>query len=476
MGFEFSIANNHPIPSPGQMAFVRQRRYLVEAVVQPFEDSEATLVNLSCIDDDAQGEALSVLWEHELDAQVSEESGWSSVAEKALDDPELFAAYLRTLSWNCITATDPDLFQALYLGIAALGRGPRVVFLRTTTTLMAAAKAAGELSNSSSNPNPADPYLTTVAYFNALRELGSARRIVEDEISSRLLTYSQRKRLNETQGVFSDRQISVEPVELTSRVGTAQVAEAKRRLALPAENKDSVDVALATNMISVGLDITRLGLMVVAGQPKTTSEYIQATSRVGRDASRPGLVVTLLNIHKPRDRSHYERYSNYHESFYRNVEATSVTPFSPRAMDRALPAVSVALSRLGILELTPSVAAAEVELHDKETREIAKAVGERAQRHTDGLPQDFGAYVTSRVQSLLDDWAMLARNAGDGGVTFGYSRRDRGVSTPLLREMIDPDRNTLNETQLRFRAPRSLRDVEPSVLLAVKTPEGNEIS
>ena len=112
MGFEFSIANNHPIPSPGQMAFVRQRRYLVEAVVQPFEDSEATLVNLSCIDDDAQGEALSVLWEHELDAQVSEESGWSSVAEKALDDPELFAAYLRTLSWNCITATDPDLFQA----------------------------------------------------------------------------------------------------------------------------------------------------------------------------------------------------------------------------------------------------------------------------------------------------------------------------------------------------------------------------
>ena len=364
----------------------------------------------------------------------------------------------------------------LYLGIAALGRGPRVVFLRATTTLMAAAKAAGELANSLSSSNPADPYLTTVAYFNALRELGSARRIVEDEISSRLLTYSQRKRLNETQGVFSDRQISVEPVELTSRVGTAQVAEAKRRLALPAENKDSVDVALATNMISVGLDITRLGLMVVAGQPKTTSEYIQATSRVGRDASRPGLVVTLLNIHKPRDRSHYERYSNYHESFYRNVEATSVTPFSPRAMDRALPAVSVALSRLGILELTPSVAAAEVELHDKETREIAKAVGERAQRHTDGLPQDFGAYVTSRVQSLLDDWAMLARNAGDGGVTFGYSRRDRGVSTPLLREMIDPDRNTLNETQLRFRAPRSLRDVEPSVLLAVKTPEGNEIS
>ena len=373
-----------------------------------------------------------------------------------------------------VSVTEVD--GRLYLGIAALGRGPRVVFLRATTTLMAAAKAAAGLADPSSNPNPSDPYLTTVAYFNALRELGSARRIVEDEISSRLLTYSQRKRLYESRGMFSDRQISVEPVELTSRVGTAQVAEAKRRLNLSADDKDSVDVALATNMISVGLDISRLGLMVVAGQPKTSSEYIQATSRVGRDAARPGLVVTLLNIHKPRDRSHYERFSNYHESFYRNVEATSVTPFSPRAMDRALPAVSVALARLGIWELTPGAAARDVELHDNETTEIAIAVGVRAQRHIDDLPSDFGAHVTGRVQSLVDDWATLARDAGTGGVTFGYSRRDRGVSTPLLREMIDPDRNTLNETQLRFRAPRSLRDVEPSVLLAIKTPEGNEIS
>ena len=118
-------------------------------------------------------------------------------------------------------------------------------------------------------------------------------------------------------------------VELTSRVSTDKVSEAKRRLEQLFRETEHVDVAIATNMISVGLDIMRLGLMVVFGQPKTSSEYIQATSRVGRDHEKPGLVVTILNVHRPRDRSHYERFAAFHESFYRSVEATSVTPFSP---------------------------------------------------------------------------------------------------------------------------------------------------
>src|SRR5262249_56510747 len=103
----------------------------------------------------------------------------------------------------------------------------------------------------------------------------------------------------------------------------------------------------------VGLDITRQGLMVVLGQPKTSAEYIQATSRVGRDPDRPGLVITILNIHRPRDRSHYERFCFYHESFYRSVEATSVTPFSPRALDRGLAGTLVALARQGHAPMTP---------------------------------------------------------------------------------------------------------------------------
>jgi hypothetical protein len=127
-------------------------------------------------------------------------------------------------------------------------------------------------------------------------------------------------------------------------------------------------------MISVGLDIQRLGLMVVLGQPKTAAEYIQATSRVGRDDQRPGLVVTLMNVHKPRDRSHYERFEAYHSTFYRSVEATSVTPFSPRAMDRGLTGTLLSVMRLENPAFNPNPGAGALDKPDRpeaiEAREL----------------------------------------------------------------------------------------------------------
>ncbi len=249
----------------------------------------------------------------------------------------------------------------LYLGVAAQGRSPKVMLLRVYLALLGAAQKAYVGAGGDKNPdNPADPYMTLLGYFNSLRELGGSRRIIEDEVGPRLSDYGTRKRLGETEGLFADRRISYEVVELTSRVRTDQVADAKRKLTAPFPGKEHVDVAIATNMISVGLDITRLGLMVVLGQPKTSAEYIQATSRVGRDANRPGLVVTLMNIHRPRDRSHYERFAFYHQSFYRSVEATSVTPFSPRALDRGLAGAVVGLARLAHTPLTPAKGATEI--------------------------------------------------------------------------------------------------------------------
>src|SRR5262249_51132083 len=178
---------------------------------------------------------------------------------------------------------------------------------------------------------------------------------------------------------FANRKITYDVVELTSRVSTDRVSEAKRRLSLPFSEKEHVDVAIATNMISVGLDIIRLGLMVVFGQPKTSAEYIQATSRVGRDHERPGLIFTILNVHKPRDRSHYERFAFYHQTFYHNVEATSATPFSPRALDRGLAGTLVALARLGHSPLTPPLGAQEILKEATKLNYVVEGLTRRAQ-------------------------------------------------------------------------------------------------
>jgi ATP-dependent helicase YprA (DUF1998 family) len=160
--------------------------------------------------------------------------------------------------------------------------------------------------------------MTLVGSFNSLCESGGSRRIVEDEVASQVTVPSERRRVGKSEGGFNNRTITREVCELTSRESTDKVADAKRRLAIgfvdKSKSKERVDVALATNMISVGLDITRIGLMVVLGQPKATAEYIQATSRVGRDREKPGLVVTLLNVHRPRDRSHDERFEAFHAS------------------------------------------------------------------------------------------------------------------------------------------------------------------
>src|SRR5207248_1553642 len=97
----------------------------------------------------------------------------------------------------------------------------KVVLLRVYLALLGAAQKAYDKAGGNKNPNnPADPYMTLVGYFNSLRELGGSRRIVEDEVGTRLLNYGGRKREGEKEGMFADRKISYEVVELTSRVST----------------------------------------------------------------------------------------------------------------------------------------------------------------------------------------------------------------------------------------------------------------
>ena len=374
------------------------------------------------------------------------------------------------------TASPAERHPRTYVGVAAQGRNLKVVLLRTYLALLSAGQKAWQEDRGARNPdNPADPYMTLVGYFNSLRELGGSRRIVEDEVRTRLGDYGRRRRrLNMDQRLFADRTQFAEPRELTSRVSTNEVADTKRRLDLPFREKERVDVALATNMISVGLDITRLGLMVVLGQPKTAAEYIQATSRVGRDDQRPGLVVTLLNVHRPRDRSHYERFGAWHESFYRAVEATSVTPFSPRAIDRGIAAITVALARLGHRELTAPARAAAITQHRNELDFVLDAVSRRAEGHDRELTtqeqEELRQRVRGRVQDLLDTWESIAGRKGE----LQY-QREVGVAPPLLFNPLDPDLERQPQEARKFVAHRSLRDVEPTVNLWLRNPEGFEV-
>jgi hypothetical protein len=183
-------------------------------------------------------------------------------------------------------------------------------------------------------------------------------------------------------------------------------------------------------------------------------------------------VVTLLNVHKPRDRSHYEQFAGWHASFYQAVEATSVTPFAPRALDRALPAALVAMCRHGNETMTPPSGASHI-LTDRESlRPFALRLAERARNHTFPPEQrpggDIGDHVRDRAESLLDDWLLIARELQSRGVSLQYQNEEIGAGSRLLRDPLDPELANLREERTHFKAARSMRDVEAGVDLVVK--------
>lgn len=310
------------------------------------------------------------------------------------------------------------------------------------------------------------------------------RRLVEDDVRARAMDAQKRRPEGFDAGAdsgadsdsdaehpwYASRAIRGEPVELTSREKTATIKAAKNRLELAHGQPQSVDVVLASNMISVGVDIDRLGLMVVAGQPKTTAEYIQASSRVGRQASKPGLVVTCLNVAKPRDRSHYERFGPYHESFYRFVEATSVTPFSAPALDRGLAGVVVALGRLLDTRMTAPLEVMSIDAHRATIEAGLEILLQRAGAGHSGADADrVRDTVRKRAKSLLDSWHNVVESTKKDGAKRAYSPYDpdgKGHKS-LLRTVLEESSNA-DPDELKFEAPLSMRDVEPSVHLWVE--------
>jgi hypothetical protein len=354
----------------------------------------------------------------------------------------------------------------LYVGVAAPGRALRAVSVRTYAVLLAAARKYFDPKGEPKQP--ADPYMTLVGYFNSLRELGGMRRLVEDEVANKVKDIEEGKRPLQFIGPHpwaANRKLEL-PAELTSRESTERVKETKRRLSARRTSTDpeALDVVLASNMISVGLDIDRLGLMVVTGQPKTTSEYIQATSRVGR--AYPGLVVTCLNVMRPRDRSHFERFAAYHDSFYREVEATSVTPFSGQALDRGLVGALLSMVRHGVPAMEPPTGIMNIHANRPEVEKLLAWMVGRARGHRNFHDNDaetrIADLVRARGKSFFDAWERVIDKARDGAADRTYSRNDRAGSegVPLLfsaGEDLPTDHDARS-----FQVPTSMRDVEPS--------------
>ncbi|MFG2950458.1 helicase-related protein [Streptomyces adustus] len=247
-------------------------------------------------------------------------------------------------SWFAVETPREDKASRRYIGLLTPSTSQATLLVRTYAALLDAA------TRTEADDSVKDAYWTLVGYFNSLRLLSAAELQVLDDVQDRLELLGTR--------ASAAPRLATQLIELSSRADSSAVPRHLRQLERKLPHPDTLDVVLATNMISVGVDIDRLGLMSVMGQPQTTAEYIQATSRVGRQ--HPGLVAVMYNSARSRDRSHYEAFPAFHSALYREVESTSVTPFSSRARDRGLHAVVVALARLMLPAARPNEAAAHV--------------------------------------------------------------------------------------------------------------------
>lgn len=362
----------------------------------------------------------------------------------------------------------------LYVGVAAPGRSLKAIAVRVYSVLLAASYKEWR-RGATGSANPADTYATMVAYFNTLRELGGAQRLVQEEVNPRAARLDQRHAIQEASSPWClGRNLGFDVLELTSRQSTDQIRQTTSKLRAPYQSPEGGknDVLLASSMISVGVDIPRLGLMVMNGQPRTVAEYIQATSRVGRET--PGLVVTIHNLRRPRDRSHYERFIAFHAGFYRMVEAASVTPFSSRAVDRGLAGLVVALARHSFRPLTPPKAVVELDRIAGVPRDVAAIVAARARDHADNVPAPVLTHLQQRIHALFSDWSAIVHALGGTGVPLVYSPWESS-GEPLLSTAVDPP-SPKDRRLEHFRAPTSMRDVEPGVHLWVEHEIGGEES
>ncbi len=357
----------------------------------------------------------------------------------------------------------------LYVGLCAPGRGAQTPIVRIWSRLLqhvADRRAAGVA------PVDLDPYWTLVGYFNAIRELAGAVALTGQDIVQRLSTIAAQPRLPDEN----------EPIELSSRADSMSLPALLGHLQVSLGGQGSpVNVAVATSMFGTGVDVERLGLMVVHGQPKTTSAYIQSTGRVGRREG--GLVVTFFRASRPRDLNHYEFFCAYHGSLYRFVEPITVNPFAPRARDRALGSVGVAILRqaadldgqtgpVAVHERWRIQQRIQRAIHclahemsgrrrDADVEAVAPLLERRAQAQP-GLRRPAVRDTEVHAGSELDVWQQLAARTV-GSLVYYESTLINPPSRPVV---LGDLAHEVARTGVAYEdAPNSLRDVESTVTI-----------
>ena len=308
-------------------------------------------------------------------------------------------------------------YGRLYIGLMPSGKTKAMMEVRSIAALL-------QKINIMDLPDVIkDKFWTLTVYFNSLKDLGKCSTLVDDDVKDFI------KRSAYRLGTAKDARKIASADELTSRVTTTELNETLDKLEKLVYSKENIEnkryatnVLLATNMISVGIDVARLNVMLLVGQPKLTSEYIQASSRIGR--SLPGVSFAMYDGSKSRDRSHYEQFKPYHESFYKYVEPTGATPFSKPARERALHAVVISLIRHLNPELLPEKAASKFsvekykEFIERITQYIVNRDSSIISRMKSGIKDD--SYVMiDEIKQIVDDWETIAESFEEDHFAYG---------------------------------------------------------
>ncbi len=301
----------------------------------------------------------------------------------------------------------------LYIGVMGQYHTP-VTSLVHTSAVLAQAAIDADLS-----VDAADGYWTQVIFHNSRRELGKTMTMSLDDIPKRA----------EVIAVNPAKARKIEPVEMSANIPSREIPEILERLKTSKDQPGAIDCLPCTNMFSVGVDVKRLGLIVMNGQPKTTSEYIQASSRVGRDAV-PGLVVAFYPNNKARDRSQYESFVPYHQALYRAVEPTSVTPYALPAMERAVHAALVIVVRY-CSGLSGNDGAKNF---DSSKSEVSAGISDLLARMK--LAERGNIQTTQEIERYLHEcvtaWNNVAEQSRRGSFVLRYATRGSKNFEPLL--------------------------------------------